>query len=46
MMAKINAKLPEVKDRKVILLGIDGVQLSKMKALHTPNFDRLKVTKA
>lgn len=33
-------------DSKVLLLGIDGVQLEEMQKLNTPNIKRLNITKA
>ena len=33
-------------DKKVLLVGIDGVQFERLEALNTPAFDRLKVNKA
>ncbi|OZG73031.1 hypothetical protein BTA51_13845 [Hahella sp. CCB-MM4] len=35
-----------VADNKVLLVGIDGLQLEQFQRLDTPNFDRLNITKA
>ncbi|MDG9669321.1 hemopexin repeat-containing protein [Hahella sp. CR1] len=35
-----------VADNKVLLIGIDGLQLEQVQRLNTPNFDRLNITKA
>ncbi|WP_020405382.1 alkaline phosphatase family protein [Hahella ganghwensis] len=35
-----------VADNKVLLIGIDGLQLEQIQRLDTPNFDRLNITKA
>lgn len=34
------------KTKKVLLIGIDGLQYEKLKALSTPNFDSFKIVKA
>ncbi|MFT5880633.1 MAG: hypothetical protein ACI86X_001762, partial [Moritella sp.] len=43
-----NILAPEVKtgDKKLLLIGIDGLQLAALQKVNTPNFDRLIIRKA
>jgi hypothetical protein len=43
-----NILAPEVKtgDKKILLIGIDGLQLAELRKVNTPNFDRLIIKKA
>jgi len=42
----IETPVEKTGDRKVLLIGVDGVQLEELQKVYTPNFDRLTIRKA